>query len=100
MNSTSSKVQVIQCLTVITSKQRVFEVGTEVNGRVVIEIKQVGSEYEDHVHSEYIILGENGELISSIENCPVVVDYQLIVVDGDHYDQETRTMTKESEGIE
>ncbi|MGF7050380.1 hypothetical protein J2T13_004918 [Paenibacillus sp. DS2015] len=71
--------QVIQKLTVVSNPTRVFEVGTELNGREVIEIRQVGHEYEDHVHSEFIIQDENGDLISSIENAPVILDYKQIV---------------------
>jgi hypothetical protein len=71
-------VQVIQRLTVVSNPTRVFEVGTELNVCEVIEIKQVGSEYEDHVHSEFHVLDENGELIISIENAPVIVEYRQI----------------------
>ena len=59
-----------------------FEVGTEIDGREVIEIKQVGEEYEDHIHSEYYVLDENSHLITSVENAPVIVDWKTIVEDG------------------
>lgn len=76
--------QIIQKLTVLSSPMRIFEVGTEQNGREVIEIEQIGATFEDHIHSEYVIKDENGDLISSIENCPVIVDYQEIAIDGPH----------------
>ncbi len=70
--------QVIQKLTVVSNPTRVFEVGTEIDGREVIEIKQVGTED----FSEFWILDENGELIASIENCPVILDWKTIAEDG------------------
>lgn len=71
--------RVIQKLTVVSNPTRVFEVGTELNGVAIIEIGDLGREYEDHVHSEYHILDENGELIVAIKNSPVIVEYQEIV---------------------
>jgi len=70
--------QIIQKLTVVSNPTRVFEVGTEIDSHEVIEIKQVGSEYEDHVHSEYVVLDEHGHMIASVENAPVIVDYKEI----------------------
>ncbi|MEI4920577.1 hypothetical protein Q8G81_34000, partial [Klebsiella pneumoniae] len=67
-----------QKLMVVCSTPRFYEVGTELNGRDVIEIKNMSDEYEDHIHSEYWVLDENGELIASIENCPVIVEWQTI----------------------
>ncbi|MCM3206422.1 hypothetical protein SLT67_14170 [Paenibacillus illinoisensis] len=74
--------QIIHRLTVVSNPTRVFEVGTEIDGREVIEIKQVGEEYEDHIHSEYYVLDENSHLITSVENAPVIVDWKTIVEDG------------------
>jgi len=71
---------VIQKLTVVSNPTRVFEVGTELNGREVIEIKQVGYEHENGISSEFHVLDEDGELIVSIENCPVIVEWQTIAV--------------------
>lgn len=68
--------QVIQKLTVVSNPTRLFEVGTEVDGREVIEIKQVGTED----FSEFWVLDENGELIASVENCPVILDWKTIAV--------------------
>ncbi|OMC76497.1 hypothetical protein BK125_18610 [Paenibacillus odorifer] len=70
--------QIIQKLTVVSNPTRVFEVGTEIDSHEVIEIKQIGSEYEDHVHSEYVVLDEDGHMIASVENAPVIVDYKQI----------------------
>lgn len=67
--------QVIQKLTVVSNPTRVFEVGTEIDGRDVIEIKQVGEED----FSEFWIMDENGALIASVENCPVILDWKNIV---------------------
>lgn len=71
--------QIIQKLTVVSNPTRIFEVGTEVDGREVIEIRQVGVNYETHVHSEFNIEDENGELIASVENAPVIIDWKSIV---------------------
>jgi len=75
-------VQIIHRLTVVSNPTRFFEVGTEIEGREVIEIKQVGDEYPDRVHSEFHVLDENGQLIASIENAPVIVDWKTIAEDG------------------
>ncbi|RAW18460.1 hypothetical protein DC345_04830 [Paenibacillus taichungensis] len=74
--------QIIHRLTVVSNPTRVFEVGTEIYGREVIEIKQMGCEYSDHVHSEFYVLDENGQLITSVENAPVIVDWKTIAEDG------------------
>lgn len=71
--------QIIQKLTVVGNPTRIFEVGTEVDGKEVIEIRQAGTNYEDHVHSEYHVEDENGDLIASVENAPVIVDWRSIV---------------------
>ncbi|WP_308722453.1 hypothetical protein [Paenibacillus polysaccharolyticus] len=75
--------QIIHRLTVVSNPTRVFEVGTEIEGREVIEIKQVGEEFPDRVHSEFYVLDENGQLIASIENAPVIVDWKTIAEDGE-----------------
>ncbi|WP_136604629.1 hypothetical protein [Paenibacillus dokdonensis] len=66
--------QVIQKLTVISVPNHVYEVGTEINGREVIEIKQVG----DADFSEFWVIDENEKVIISIENCPVIVEWQEV----------------------
>ena len=72
--------KVIQSVTVVTRDGlKTYEVGREVRGQVIIEIKSVGLEYEDHVHSEYHALDEKGEVILAIENCPVIVEWQEVV---------------------
>jgi hypothetical protein len=71
--------QVIQKLTVVSNPTRIFEVGTVVDGREIIEIRQVGVNYEEHTHSEFHVEDENGDLIASIENAPVIVDWRNIV---------------------
>lgn len=65
---------VIQRLTVVSNPTRIFEVGTEIDGREVIEIKQVG--FEDS--SEFHVLDEKGFLIASVENAPVILDWKVI----------------------
>ncbi|OMF17012.1 hypothetical protein BK131_03285 [Paenibacillus amylolyticus] len=74
--------QIIHRLTVVSNPTRVFEVGTEIEGREVIEIKQVGTEYEDHIHSEIHVMDGDGQLITSVENAPVIVDWKTIAEDG------------------
>ncbi len=71
---------VIQRLTVISNPTRVFEVGTEIDGREVIEIKQVGYEHEGGMFSEFQVLDEKGLLIASTENAPVILDWKVIAV--------------------
>nr|WP_302057315.1 hypothetical protein [Paenibacillus sp. Lou8.1] len=73
-------------MTVVSNPTRVFEVGTELDGREVIEIKQVGTAFENSIHSEFTIHDENGDLIASIENAPVIVEYRQIV---EHDEDET-----------
>ncbi|MGG1880161.1 hypothetical protein ABDI30_21675 [Paenibacillus cisolokensis] len=73
---------IIQKLTVVSNPTRIFEVGTEVDGREVIEIKQIGYEHDNGIFSEFHVLDENGSLIASIENCPVILDWKTIVEDG------------------
>lgn len=72
---------VIHRLTVVGNPTRVFEVGTEIDGREVIEIKQTGYEHEGGVFSEFQVLDENGFTIASVENAPVVLDWKSIAVD-------------------
>ncbi|NUU73984.1 MULTISPECIES: hypothetical protein [Paenibacillus] len=74
--------QIIHRLTVVSNPTRVFEVGSETDGQEIIEIKQVGSEFEDHIHSEYYVLDQNGHLITSVENAPVILDWKTIAEDG------------------
>ncbi|PAD73937.1 hypothetical protein [Paenibacillus campinasensis] len=69
--------QVIQKLTVVSNPTRIFEVGTEMNGREIIEIKQVG----DENISEFWVVDENEKIIVSIENCPVIVEWQEVAED-------------------
>ncbi|MCL6661743.1 hypothetical protein [Paenibacillus amylolyticus] len=86
--------QIIHRLTVVSNPTRVFEVGTEIEGREVIEIKQVGEELPQHIHSEFYVLDENGHLITSVENAPVIVDYRQIAV----HDAEDVTELKAAAG--
>ncbi len=78
--------EIIKRLTVVSNPTRIFEVGTVIDGREVIEIRQIGSEFENSVHSEYVVLDENGCPIASVENAPVILDYQRIVVDDNEKD--------------
>ncbi|MBY9081049.1 hypothetical protein KIH86_23125 [Paenibacillus sp. HN-1] len=75
--------QIIQKLTVLCTPNRIFEVGTEVDGREIIAIKQVRQNFENSVHSEFLIEDENGDLIGSVENAPVIVDWKTISEHGD-----------------
>ncbi|NJJ37865.1 hypothetical protein [Paenibacillus apii] len=70
--------QIIQRLTVLSKPNRIYEVGSEIDGHEVISIKQVGQEFESSVHSEFLIEDENGDLITSVENAPVIVDWKQI----------------------
>ena len=75
--------QVIQRLTVVSNPTRVFEVGTEIDGQEIIEIEDDGVRLENSVHSEYLILGNDNQLIASIENAPVILDFKQIVEHGE-----------------
>ncbi|MGM1022983.1 MAG: hypothetical protein ACQEXV_21345 [Bacillota bacterium] len=70
--------QVIQSVTIATIPCFVIAVGGEHNGRVIIEIQDAGAIFEDNVYSSYHVLDENRELIVSIENAPVIVEYRQI----------------------
>ncbi|MFB6471244.1 hypothetical protein ACFCW7_00120 [Paenibacillus glucanolyticus] len=83
--------QVIQKLTVVSNPTRIFEVGTEVNGREVIEIKQVG---EDNI-SEFWVIDENEKIIVSVENCPVIAEWHEFVEDGPAETAETENDPRE-----
>jgi hypothetical protein len=72
--------QVIQRLIVGFNPPRIFEVGTEYEGQVIIKIASAGTEFEQSVHSEYHIEDEHGRLIAHIENAPVIVEYRQIAV--------------------
>jgi len=78
--------EIIKRLTVISDPTRTFEVGTEIDGREVIEILRFGSDFENSVHLEYQVFDEDGKLIALIENAPVIVDYQRIAVDDEKGD--------------
>lgn len=47
-----------------------FEVGSEIK-----EIRNCGLEFEDSVHSSYDVFNHKDEIVFSIENCAVVVEY-------------------------
>jgi hypothetical protein len=75
--------QVIQAITVVAIPQVRFEVGTEFNDRVIIEIKDDCTEWENSIDFMYRVKDEDGGIIASIENCPVVVEYKSISVHDD-----------------
>jgi hypothetical protein len=52
---------------------KLFEVGKS----GVFEILDKSQEYEDHIHSLYYVTNKAGEMISMIENCPVMIDYDV-----------------------
>jgi hypothetical protein len=68
-----ANVQVIQRL--IVPSARVYEVGSKCPAGVVIEIKCNSQEYEDHVHVQYDVYGEDYQLLATVINCPVIVEY-------------------------
>lgn len=70
--------EIITRLTVVSNPTRIFEIGTEINGREVIEICWIGSEYQ--------VLDEDGYKIATIESAPVILDYQKIAVDDEKGD--------------
>lgn len=71
--------QVIQKVTALSIPPREFEVGTEVDGREVIEIKRAITE----PYSDFSVIDEDGNLIATIENCPVIVNYKEIAEHGE-----------------
>lgn len=50
-------------------------VGGTKHGKKVAKIRDVSQEYEDHVFSSYLIEDEDGSVLTRIENCPVLVEY-------------------------
>ncbi|MFD1953773.1 hypothetical protein ACFSL6_17505 [Paenibacillus thailandensis] len=76
-----SKTQVIQSITVGQNLQRKYTIGDVVNGAELNEIKNMSTVSESRVFSEYWLLDEDGNILSSVENMPVVIDYQTIAVD-------------------
>jgi hypothetical protein len=44
----------------------------------VFEILDKSSEYEDHIHALYYIQNKSGEMIAMVENCPVIVEYDVL----------------------
>lgn len=62
----------IREIIVITSREHLPCV---VGRNGVHEIKDVGSEFPDSIHSQYDIFDENEKILRSIENCPVDVRY-------------------------
>jgi hypothetical protein len=70
---------VIQRISIVTLEGvKSFEVGNVYVGQAVIEIKNNSLEFENSIHSQYDVLDKNGNLIASIENCPVVVEYRSV----------------------
>ncbi|MNP84124.1 hypothetical protein D3C76_1833010 [compost metagenome] len=37
-------------------------------------------QFENSIHSEYLVHDENGDIIASIENAPVIVDWKTIAI--------------------
>lgn len=74
--------RIIHAIAVGQNLQVTYVLGEEIGERVVIEIKDNGQEFEDGVFSQYLVLDEDGQLIASIENMPVLVEYKTIAVDG------------------
>lgn len=70
--------QIIHRLTAVSNPTRVFEVGTEIEGREVIEIKR----YSEDSYCEYHVLDGDGNLIAIVDNAPAILDWKTIVVDG------------------
>jgi hypothetical protein len=44
-------------------------------GSVIKAIENMGSEFPDSIHSEFDVIGHDGNLIAVIENAPVIVEY-------------------------
>ena len=42
----------------------------------VVEIKDESIEYPDALHIIYYVYGMDNKLLTTVENCPVVVDYK------------------------
>lgn len=66
----------IKNVTVVTRQGvKSYEIGDEVNGLQIAQIKDKGNEWEDHVDYCYHCLDSNGGLVVAIENCPATVEY-------------------------
>lgn len=77
MKSSGSNTQRICALTVLSTPNRVYRV-EEYGGdwRFVGSIIDASLEWEDGVDYIYRIEDKNGDLIATIENCPVIVEYK------------------------
>lgn len=75
--------QTIRAITVIANPTRCFEVGCEYGGQIITEIKDVSCEWENSIDFVYHVMNENGHLIASIENCPVIAEYKKVAQESD-----------------
>lgn len=72
------KSQVIRAITIISNPLVIYEVGcTTKDGSVVYEIIDSSCEWENSIDFLYYIKDEDGELIATIENCPVLIEYNF-----------------------
>jgi hypothetical protein len=55
-----------------------YEIGQKINGLQIASIKNMGSEFEDSIHSEYVFRGADGNPVTHIENCPVIVEWMEV----------------------
>lgn len=53
-------------------------VGDDHAGRIITHIKDLGQEYEDHVHTEYAGYDINDAVVVRTVNCPVIVVYKEV----------------------
>jgi|GEM_PF-5551356 len=62
-----------------STKWLVYQVGDTMNGRAVAEIQDNCTEYDDHVFTHYAIKDAEGNTLAEVMNCPVILEYEVIV---------------------
>lgn len=77
MEQVGSKVKVIKQLFVVSAHNIVYIVGSTANGVEVAKIEDCGIEWENSLDSIYRIYDAAGNQIATVENCPVVVEYEV-----------------------
>ena len=55
-----------------------YSVGCQVSGLTISEIKDMSLEFDDSRHGIYDCRDADGQLVATIDNCPVIVEYMEV----------------------
>jgi hypothetical protein len=55
-----------------------YDVGSKVEGREIVEIKDVSMEYENGITLMYQAFDKEGNILKSIENCSCDITYKVM----------------------